>query len=597
MGIYGALSTAVSGLNAESFALQNISGNIANSQTIAYKRTETSFTDMIPDTPASKQTAGSVSAQSHSTNDVQGDISSSTVPTNMAISGSGFFVVQQKTGESDGNATFSGATLFTRRGDFEKDKDGYLVNGSGNYLEGLPIDQTTGNVSGSVPGVIKLSNDVLPAKPTTAISYQLNLPQLPTDAAYVEGTPGSELLQAPDYLPAPPPDTPAMLTGASSVDGTTTAADANATPAATVMPAGTSLTINVGGTPTTFDFYDSTVGAYAGGNVGIDVASGQTVGNALSAIQTGLQAAGASTADAQVGVTANGAVQIGLGSNLSDTLSVSANTTNLDLPTTTANATGPAASGPVDTISGAQGDDFLAQSTSGGAVTVYGAIGTPVNVQLRWAKTGSAATGGTDSWSLYYMSNSAATGSQTMWTKVPQDYNFSADGSLNPPVTSTTIPNLTVNGVNAGNIVLNHGSSGVTQFADPNGTAAVTGLTQNGYPAGTYTSVAVNDSGRIVESYSNGQQIEVAQVVTASFNSPNSLKSLNGGTYQETSESGGPILSSTGDNIAAASLEASNTDISTEFTKLIVTQQAYAAATKIVSTSNSMLQQTLNMIQ
>ena len=65
------------------------------------------------------------------------------------------------------------------------------MNGAGYYLEGLPIDSASGNVSGSVPTVIKLSNSFLPALATTKISYQLNLPQLPTDAAYVSGTPAA----------------------------------------------------------------------------------------------------------------------------------------------------------------------------------------------------------------------------------------------------------------------------------------------------------------------------------------------------------------------------------------------------------------------
>ena len=121
-------------------------------------------------------------------------------------------------------------------------------------------------------------------------------------------------------------------------------------------------------------------------------------------------------------------------------------------------------------------------------------------------------------------------------------------------------------------------------------------MTQNGYAAGQYTSVAVNDSGRIVASYSNGQQLDIAQVVTANFNAADSLKRLNGGAFSETSESGGAILSS-GSGISGSSLEASNTDISSEFSRLIVTQQAYAAGTKIVTTANDMLQQALNMIR
>ena len=125
----------------------------------------------------------------------------------------------------------------------------------------------------------------------------------------------------------------------------------------------------------------------------------------------------------------------------------------------------------------------------------------------------------------------------------------------------------------------------------------MTTLSQNGYPAGSYTSVAVNDNGRIVASYSNGQQLEIAQVVTANFNGVNALKRLDGATFEETSESGSPIISANGNNISGSSLEASNTDISSEFTKLIVTQQAYAAGTKIVTASNDMLQQAINMIR
>ena len=74
MGIFGALTTAVTGMRAQSFALEKISGNIANSQTTAFKRIDTSFVDLVPDQPPNKQLAGNVVAQARSTNTVQGDI-------------------------------------------------------------------------------------------------------------------------------------------------------------------------------------------------------------------------------------------------------------------------------------------------------------------------------------------------------------------------------------------------------------------------------------------------------------------------------------------------------------------------------------------
>ena len=102
---------------------------------------------------------------------------------------------------------------------------------------------------------------------------------------------------------------------------------------------------------------------------------------------------------------------------------------------------------------------------------------------------------------------------------------------------------------------------GLTQFADPNGTAEVTSLSQNGYAAGEFVSVGVNDNGRVVVSYNNGQQLEVAQVVTANFNAVNQLKRMDGGVFAATAESGEPILDNDG-GIIGSSLEASNTDIS-----------------------------------
>jgi flagellar hook protein FlgE len=458
MGIYGALATAVTGLQAQSFALEHISGNIANSQTTGYKRIETDFVDLIPDAPSKRQIAGAVLAQSRATNDVQGDITVADRNTYMAINGSGFFVVEQKIGTNDGNAVFGGTDFYTRRGDFDVDKEGYLVNGSNAYLKGLPIDSATGNVAGSVPEVIRLDNAFLPSQRTALFNYQLNLPQLPKNAGYDSTNPNSELM-----------------------DGTAYAAN-----------------------PTV-----------AGG--GADV---QANDNAL----------------------------------------------------------------------------FLSDTIAGGAITVYAENGAPANVQLRWAKTDSYANGGSDTWNLFYQLDGSASGTDPQWRNVGTNYVFGTNGSLSPAINSVALTGLTIDGINIGNVTLQHGSNGVTQFADANGTAEVTKLSQNGYPAGEFVSVEVNREGRIVANYSNGKKVELAQVVTANFNSENQLRRHDGGIYSATSESGDAILDIDG-KVTGAALESSNTDISGEFTKLIVTQQAYAAGTRIVSSADEMLQEALNMVR
>jgi flagellar hook protein FlgE len=250
----------------------------------------------------------------------------------------------------------------------------------------------------------------------------------------------------------------------------------------------------------------------------------------------------------------------------------------------------------VASIAAQDADDFIAQSISGGAITVYAESGAPTNVQMRWAKVNSTANGGGERWNLFVLTDSSATGPQAAWSRIGDDYTFGTNGSPNPPIEYTELGGININGVAIGNIRLQHGTTGLTQFSDPNGTAEVTTLNQNGYAAGEFVSVSVNDNGRVVVSYDNGRQLEVAQVVTANFNAVNQLKRMDGGVFAATSESGEPILNNDG-GIIGSSLEASNTDISEEFTRLIVTQQAYAAGTRIVSTADEMLQEALNMVR
>jgi len=197
MGIFNALTSAASGLRAQAFALDNISGNIANSQTAGFKRTDTSFADLVlgGDLSFRRQTAGSVQAFSRNTNDIGGVIQPASSGTSIAVSGEGYFVVSEGRAQGDGTASFGG-DLYTRRGDFEFDKNGYLVNGSGYYLKGSPIDPTTGNPSGSALSPIRVQNGVYPATATTGIDYKANLPSTPKTTGYDAADPTSWLLGA-----------------------------------------------------------------------------------------------------------------------------------------------------------------------------------------------------------------------------------------------------------------------------------------------------------------------------------------------------------------------------------------------------------------
>jgi flagellar hook protein FlgE len=247
-------------------------------------------------------------------------------------------------------------------------------------------------------------------------------------------------------------------------------------------------------------------------------------------------------------------------------------------------------------VLGQDTDAFLNESLGGGAITAFDISGSPVNIQLRWAKIDSSTYGGTDTWNLFYLVNSTATGTQPAWQNAGVNYSFGPNGQMVPSIGTLTLNNVTVNGVALGNIQLVHGTGGITQFADPNGGVKVNLLQQNGFPAGELQKIAVGSNGRIIGSYSNGRTLELADITLAAFNGANYLKRIDGGAFEVTDGSGPAVYGASG-KIVGASLEGSNTDIADEFTKLIVTQQAYSANTRVISTSNQMVQDLLNMLR
>ncbi|MEP1933004.1 MAG: flagellar hook-basal body complex protein [Roseibium sp.] len=195
MGIYGAINAAVSGLTAQARALENISGNVANSQTVGYKRLDTTFSDLVSGGGATQasQVSGTTIATSRATNSVTGDITSSQVDTYLAINGEGYFVVSKAADFVDGSTTFDDATFFTRGGDFEVNKEGYFVNAGGYFLKGYPLDPLTYNPIGDAPAVIQIDDAPLAASATSTVNFQANLPRIPATPSY-DGTEASALM-------------------------------------------------------------------------------------------------------------------------------------------------------------------------------------------------------------------------------------------------------------------------------------------------------------------------------------------------------------------------------------------------------------------
>jgi flagellar hook protein FlgE len=386
---------------------------------------------------------------------VQGAITNASVSTYMAINGDGYFAVQQPSGTNSSGPIYNSNPMYTRRGDFQMDQFGYLVNGAGYTLEGIPIDPKTNAPIGNAVAPLQFSNAFLPATASTTITYGANLPSLPQTSTYNAAFPGSELLD-----------------------------------------------------PTGF------------------------------------------TADPTVAGTG--------------------------------------------TVQGQDVTKFLGESLDGGSVTAYDSSGQPVNTQLRWAKVASAASGGTDTWELFYQANSTATGTQVAWQNAGVDFKFDATGNLNPSLSSVPLTGVTIDGTPLGNIAIK--INGLTQFSSTNGSVTVTTLNQDGYPPGQLQSILISNNGRITGSFTNGKNVDLAEVPLYSFASPNNLKALSGGAYAVTGDSGPALVGASG-KLVGGSLEGSNADIADQFTKLIVTQQAYSANTRVITTANQMSQDLMSMIR
>ena len=185
MSLFGAMNTAISGLNAQSVAFGNISDNVANSQTVGFKRIDTSFIDFLTSSSVTSNSPGSVLARPDYRNSVQGTIVQSQNPLAMGIVGQGFFAVSRAETVGAGSVAFSPQQFFSRAGDFQMDRGGYLVNSAGDYLNGWTVNASTGVVDRSTVAPIQVNQAVYNPLPTSKVSLSANLPATPATGAVV----------------------------------------------------------------------------------------------------------------------------------------------------------------------------------------------------------------------------------------------------------------------------------------------------------------------------------------------------------------------------------------------------------------------------
>ena len=162
-----------------------------------------------------------------------------------------------------------------------------------------------------------------------------------------------------------------------------------------------------------------------------------------------------------------------------------------------------------------------------------------------------------------------------------------AENMDNDPNNGTSIK------ISMGNVGTNDGLTNLS------GSFTTNYIKQDGAKFGSYSGVSIDESGVVTALFDNGETRPIAILPLATFANPNGMEALTGNSWIETDASGQALLKRAGTNgageIASNSLENSNVDLATEFSNMIVTQRAYSAATKIITTADEMLDELTRM--
>ena len=250
----------------------------------------------------------------------------------------------------------------------------------------------------------------------------------------------------------------------------------------------------------------------------------------------------------------------------------------------------------------------------GVAGTTTGSFSTPVQVvdslgnthNLTISFTRSAASANTWNYDVTIPSSDLSGGTagqqQSLLTN-PGSVTFNTDGTMST-AGGTAPVTLNIDGLadGASNMSINwnqftNGAGSLTQYAE---TSSTSSSTQDGEQGAEVTSVAIQSGGQVVATYSNGQAKVEAQLALANIQNPNTLENVGNNNFMVSSATATPAIgvAQTGGRgqILGSALEASNVDMATEFTHLIIYQSGYQAASRVISTENTLNQDLFNLI-
>lgn len=589
MSLNSAMLAGVSGLAANSAALAAISQNIANVNTVGYKRSQGEFQTLVNSQTRTggSYSAGGVMSATRSFVSQEGQLQRTTENTDLAVSGQGFFVT---TTQAE-NVGATDTRLFTRAGAFRVDNLGYLKNSAGLYLQGWPVD-SNGDISTDPSDLSRLRSINIgqvggTAEPTTRVQINANLRSTQT----VSSAAAANRYNGVDDAATPPVEHDVdvsyvrtgantyqvtIKTGITKITGTATyaagaltgftptagsngSATATAT-ALTITP--TSGTPPVAGTPFAINFAD--IGMSTDG-----VAKTKYDPSANSMAMYNAED------DNPVGVKPDFKMNI-----------------------------------PVSDSKGGQRNLEIRFLKSAEPNQWYAEV---VAVPASDVVTGAPYSHGQIKTGLIAFTPSGRLDIETMqaWPAGKGLFDDPEQASLN---FLESDPNNTIDpadpsdngkvkwadslGIAAQTVTLdlNTSAGGLSQL---NTASVVQSTVTNGTAFGNLSEITIDEGGFVTAIFDNGVMRRIAQVAIATFPSPDSLKEVSGNAYAVSLESGTYNLKAAGTGgagkVAAQQLESSTVDLSAEFTGLITTQRAYSASSKIITTADEMLAELINI--
>ncbi len=231
-----------------------------------------------------------------------------------------------------------------------------------------------------------------------------------------------------------------------------------------------------------------------------------------------------------------------------------------------------------------------------GSVTVYDSLGNSHQATLKYTKVDDNQW----TWTISVPGTSTQSGSAESFTGTMI---FNSDGTLDPANISPNNPTFTFQpkgGANPVKMDLDFGSgfSGITQTS---ASSVVSSLSQNGYASASLSNINIDQYGKIVGIFSNGNTRALAQIMCATFPNLDGLISNGDNLFSAYANSGEPRIGTLGEEtnttVQSGALEQSNVDLSEEFTRMIVAQRGFQSNARVITTADTLLQEITNLIR